>query len=219
MRQYLSQQVCTFDQIEATDGVLDIQKLVPVDGEGDFVGEGAVNIQFKSALGVLETAYAYYGPKELNKKQTVAGWYDEDTEELADYEFASGEAFQVSSDSACAFQYSGEVNMAETDVPFRRYLSMQGNIRPTTVDIQDITPVDGEGDFIGEGAINIQFASPLGVLETAYAYYGPKELNKKQTEPGWYDEDTEELAEYTFTAGEGFKVSADVAGFLRFPEL
>ena len=147
------------------------------------------------------------------------GWYDEDTEELAEYSFASGEGFQVYGSSACYFNYSGEVNMAETDVPFCKNLSMQGNIRPTVVDIQDLIPVDGEGEFIGEGEVNIQFASSLGVLATAYAYYGPKELNKKQTEPGWYDEDTEELAEYTFAAGEGFKIYAGTAGYLRFPEL
>ena len=151
-------------------------------------------------------AYAYYGPKELNKKQTEAGWYDEDTEELAEYDFSSGEGFQVYGNSACNFQYSGEVNMAETDVPFGQYLSMQGNVRPSSVDIQDIIPVDGEGEYIGEGEVNIQFASAFGVLEAAYSYYGPKELNKKQTVAGWYDEDTEELAEYSFAAGEGFKI-------------
>ena len=219
VRKNLSQQVCTFDQIGVEGGALDIQKLIPVDANGDYIGEGEINIQFKSSLGVLEAAYAYYGPKELNKKQTEPGWYDEDTEELADYTFLSGEGFQVYGSSPCYFQYSGEVNKAQTDVPFRKNLSMQGNIRPTTVDIQDIIPVDGDGDYIGEGDVNIQFASPLGILETAYAYYGPKELNKKQTEAGWYDEDTEELAEYEFAAGEGFKIYAGTAGFLRFPEI
>ena len=219
VRKNLSQQVCTFDQIGVTGGALDIQKLIPVDGEGGYIGEGDINIQFKSSLGVLEAAYAYYGPKELNKKQTEPGWYDEDSEELAEYTFTSGEGFQVSAGSVCNFQYSGEVNMAETDVPFRKNLSMQGNIRPTAVDIQDLIPVNGEGEYIGEGEINIQFASALGVLQAAYAYYGPKELNKKQTVAGWYDEDTEELAEYTFAAGEGFKISAGSAGYLRFPEL
>ena len=219
VRKNLSQQVCTFDQIGVEGGALDIQSLIPVDSEGDYVGEGSINIQFKSALGVLEAAYAYYGPKELNKKQTEAGWYDEDTEELAEYEFASGEGFQVQSGEPCFFNFSGEVNMAETDIPFRKNLSMQGNIRPTPVDIQDLIPVDDEGEYIGEGEVNIQFASALGVLETAYAYYGPKELNKKQTEAGWYDEDTEELAEYTFAAGEGFKIQAGTVGYLRFPEL
>jgi len=219
VRQDLSQQVCTFDQIGVEGGALDIQKLIPVDGEGDYVGEGDINIQFKSSLGVLEAAYAYYGPKELNKKQTEAGWYDEDTEELVEFTFNSGEGFQIDAGSSCYFLYSGEVNRAETYVPFRRDLSMQGNIRPTSIDIQDIIPVDDEHNYIGEGEINIQFASPLGILEAAYAYYGPKELSKKQTEAGWYDEDTEELAEYTFAAGEGFKIDAATAGFLRFPEL
>lgn len=105
---------------------------------------------------------------------------------------------------------------------FVKNLSMQGNIRPTSVDIQDIIPVDGNdgnAEYIGYGEVNIQFASPLGVLQSAYAYYGPKELNKNQTVAGWYDEDTEELAEYTFAAEEGFKISAGSAGYLRFPEL
>ena len=219
MRKNLSQQVCTFDQINVEGGVLDIQKLVPVDADGEYIGEGEVNIQFKTALGALEAAYAYYGPKELNKKQEVAGWYDEDTEELAEYEFNPGEGFQVQAGTACNFQYSGEVNMAEADVPFRKNLSMQGNIRPTAVDIQDLIPVDEDGEFIGEGEINIQFSSDLGALNAAYAYYGPKELNKKQEVAGWYDEDTEELAEYEFSAGEGFKIQAGVAGYLRFPEM
>ena len=219
VRKNFSQQVCTFDQIGVPGGALDLQDLIPVDGEGDYVGEGDVNIQFESPLGVLQAAYAYYGPKELNKKQTEAGWYDEDTEELADYIFSSGEGFQVQAGSAFYFQYSGEVNMAETDVPFRKNFSPQGNIRPTNVDIQDIIPVDGEGEYIGEGAVNIQFSSPLGLLEAAYAYYGPKELNKKQTVAGWYDEDTEELAEYTFASGEGFRIQAGTAGYLRFPEM
>ena len=34
-----------------------------------------------------------------------------------------------------------------------------------------------------------------------------------------YDEDEDELADYTFTAGEGFKLYAASAGYLRFPEL
>ncbi len=222
VRKNLSQQVCTFDQIGVTGGVLDIQNLLPVDGSGDYVGDGDINIQFINQYGKGTDAYAYYGVKELNRNQLIAGWYDEDSEELAEYEFASGEAFQVSAASACNFVYSGEVNMAETDVPFRKNLSFQANVRPTSVDIQDIIPVDGnddEAEYIGDGEINIQFFNQYGKMGDAYAYYGPKELNRNQTVAGWYDEDTEELAEYTFAAGEGFKLSAGQAGYLRFPEL
>ena len=213
----LSQQVCTFDQIGVTGGALDIQNLLPVDSEGDYVGDGAVNIQFLSPLGYLQTAYAYYGKDEYDDDMP-AGWYNEKTDELAEYTFNSAEGFMVSAGEAFNFQYSGEVNMAETDVPFRQFLSAQGNIRPSAVDIQTIIPVDGEGDYIGDGAVNIQFYSNLGAGERQYAYYGADEYDD-DTPAGWYDEDEDELADYTFAAGEGFKIYATQAGYLRFPEM
>ena len=108
--------------------------------------------------------------------------------------------------------------MAETDVPFRQYSSPQGNIRPTAVDIQDIVPVDDNGDYIGNGAVNVQFYSNLGAIQGSYAYYGEDEYDD-DTAAGWYDEDEDELAVYTFAPGEGFKLSASVAGYLRFPEM
>ena len=221
VRQDLSQQVCTFDQIGVAGGVLDIQKLIPVDSEGDYIGDGDINIQFITYLGKLSTSYAYYGEGEYYAGiHTGAGWYDEDEDELADYTFAAGEGFQVYGASACRFQYSGEVNMAETDVPFRLGLSFQANVRPTSVNIQDIIPVDGDGDYIGDGDINIQFFTYLGKLSTSYAYYGEGEYyDGIHTDAGWYDEDEDELADYTFTAGEGFKLYAASAGYLRFPEL
>ena len=213
----LSQQVCTFDQIGVAGGALDIQKLIPVDGEGDYVGDGAVNVQFLSPLGVKLSSYAYYGKDEYDDDMP-AGWYDEMEDELAVYSFDSAEGFMVLSSEACNFQYSGEVNQAETDVPFRKDLSPQGNIRPTTVDIQDIIPVDGEGDYIGDGAINVQFLSPLGVKLQSYAYYGKDEYDDDMP-AGWYDEMEDELAVYTFGPGEGFMLLAGQAGYLRFPEL
>jgi len=178
-----------------------------------------VNIQFITALGKLDGAYAYYGPKEYDSKHPDAGWYDEDEDELAEYTFKSGEAFQVLSKAKCYFQFSGEVNLAETDQPFRKNLSFFANIRPSATDIQTLVPVDEEGDYIGDGDINIQFFSDLGKLNGAYAYYGPKEYDSKHPDAGWYDEDEDELADYTFAAGEGFKLLAKSAGYLRFPEL
>jgi len=167
----------------------------------------------------MTTSYAYYGPGEYDKKHPEAGWYDEDEDELAEYTFASGEGFQVNAATACNFQYSGQVNMSEVDVPFRKNLSFQANVRPCTTDIQSIIPVDEEGEYIGDGDINIQFFSNLGKMITSYAYYGPGEYDKKHPEAGWYDEDEDELVEYTFAGGEGFKLNAAQAGYLRFPEL
>ncbi len=217
VRKNLSQQVCTFDQIGVAGGALDIQNLIPVDGDGDYVGDGAVNVQFLSPLGVMQSSYAYYGKDEYDD-DTPAGWYNEKTDELAAYSFNASEGFMVNSSDQCNFQYSGEVNMAETDVPFRKNLSPQGNIRPTSVDIQDIIPVDGEGEYIGDGAVNVQFLSPLGQMTSSFAYYGKDEYDDDMP-AGWYNEKTDELAVYTFTAGEGFMISASQAGYLRFPEL
>ena len=218
VRKDLSQQVCTFDQIGVEGGALDIQKLIPVDGEGEYVGDGDITIQFYGPLGALTAQYAYYGKNEYDDDYP-AGWYDESEDELASgIVFNAGEGFDVQAGSACNFQYSGEVNMAETDVPFRKDLSAQGNIRPSSVNIQDIVPVDGEGAYIGDGDITIQFYGALGALDAQYAYYGKDEYDDDMP-AGWYDESEDELVTYTFQPGEGFKIQAGQAGYLRFPEL
>lgn len=167
VRQYLSQQVCTFDQIGVEGGALDLQNLIPVDENGDAVGEGDVTIQFISDRGALVADYAYYLADEMDE---AAGWYDGDGN-YAELTLSAGEAFQISAIQAVHFVYSGEVNLAETDVPFRRYLSVQANIRPANVDIQSILPVDSEDEVIGGGDVTIQFISNRGALVADYAYY------------------------------------------------
>ena len=108
--------------------------------------------------------------------------------------------------------------MSETDVPFRKNLSFQSNVRPCEVNIQDIIPVDEDGEAIGDGDITIQIFSDRGKLQTQYTYYLVKELGPMQTVAGWYDED-DEIADVDFDAGQGFKLSAAQAGYLRFPEM
>ena len=106
--------------------------------------------------------------------------------------------------------------MAETDVPFRRLLSVQANIRPTSVDIQDVIPVDDNDDLIS-GEVTIQFISDRGALQTSYTYFEADGYDEGYP-AGWLDDDGA-LADYSFAPGEGFKVYAGVAGYLRFPEL
>ena len=215
VRKNISQQVCTFDQIGAEGGALNLQNLIPVDANGDAVGGGEVTVQFISALGVLQTSYAFFGADEVDDGY-AAGWYD-DNGELAIYTFDAGQAFQVYSSTAVNFVYSGEVNMAETDIPFRKNISVQGNIRPMPVDIQSIIPVDSDDEMIGGGEVTVQFVSALGVLQTSYAFFGADEVDDGYA-AGWYD-DNGELVEYSFAAGQGFKLYASQTGYLRFPEL
>ena len=199
------------------DGVLDIQKLLPVDENGNYVGDGAVNIQFLSDVGVKKFSYAYYGAGEYDDG-LPAGWYDEMNDVLAEYTFSLAEGFMVYASTAFNFVYSGAVNLAETDVPFRKNLSPQGNIRPSAVDIQTIIPVTDDGEYIGNGAVNIQFLSDVGLKKFSYAYYGEDEYDDGMS-AGWYDEMNDELAVYSFSAGEGFMMYATKAGNLRFPEM
>ena len=219
-RKFLSQTVCTFDQIGVEGAGLDIQKLLPVDENGDYVGDGDITIQFNNEKGKATGGYAYYGEDEYDDG-FKAGWYDEDNDELAVYEFNAYQGFQIYCGTPCSFTFSGEVNMAETYVPCRKFLSPQGNIRPSDVDIQTIIPMDGtdeDASYIGDGEITIQFANEKGKAMGGYSYYGEDEYDDG-FKAGWYDEDTDELAEYTFAPAEGFKVYAGSACYLRFPEL
>ena len=99
VRRGLSQQACTFDQIGVAEGTLDVQNLIPVDGEGAPVGDGDVTIQFINNTGKIINQYTYYLAKELGPMQTTPGWYDEDEEE-ADVTFLAGEGFKLSAASA-----------------------------------------------------------------------------------------------------------------------
>ena len=215
----LSQQVVTFDKIGA-DGI-DIQGLLPVDGDGDYVGDGDITIQFINDRGKAIAGYAYYGKDEYDDG-FPAGWYDEGTDELAEYTFENGEAFMVSAGSACNFVYNGQVNMLATYIPCRKLLSVQGNIRPAAVDIQTLIPYDStdeEGqEYVGDGDITIQFTNDRGKAIAGYAYYGKDEYDDGFP-AGWYDEGTDELAEYSFGAGEGFLMSCGAACYLKFPAL
>jgi len=213
--EYLSVQVNTFDQVGG--GGLSLDQFVPKDSTGSAVGGGDVTIQFLDEFGVAQYGYSYYLGGELKKKPDD-GWYDEDEELIEGYEFNPGEGMMIFSGSSdCVFPYAGEVVMNETDVPFVPYLSAQGNIRPTSVDIQGIQPIDASENLIGGGSVTLQFLDQFGVAQYGYSYYLGGEL-KKKPDDGWYDED-EELVEYEFGAGEGFLLYTDTEGFLRYPEL
>ena len=191
--------------------------MIPVDENGETLGDGVATIQFITDRGKLNGQFTYYLPYELAPTQTESGWYN-DADEYAEYTFASGESFQIFATEGMHFLHSGAVVMAETDVPFRKNLSFQANIRPMSIDIQKITPVDDNGELIGDGDVTIQIFTDRGKLSAQYTYYLPQELAPTQTQTGWFD-DADEYAEKEFVGGEGFKLFAVQSGYLRFPEL
>lgn len=212
--QYLSVQVNTFDQVGG--GGLSLDTFVPKDSSGNPVGGGEVTLQFLDEFGVGQYSYSYYLGGELKKKPDDA-WYDEDNEKVEGFEFDEAEGMMVFSGGEYVFPFSGEVNQAETDVPFAPYLSPHGNIRPCAVSIQSIQPIDAGESLIGGGAVQMQFLDQFGVGQYSYAYYLGGEL-KKKPDDAWYDEDNE-LVEIDLAAGQGILLYAECEGFLRFPEL
>ena len=98
VRQFLSQQVCTFDAVGG--GGLDLQKLIPVDANGDYIGDGDINVQFYNEYGLIQSAFAYYGDDEYDD-DCPAGWYNEETDERVTFTFDPGQGFYVSAASAC----------------------------------------------------------------------------------------------------------------------
>lgn len=210
-------QGCSFDQIGVEGGALDIQKLTPVDENGDVVAGGDVNIQFYNNFGKFLFSYAYYDTDEWDA-DCPAGWYDENEGVLAEYTFNAAEGFKVYTGTAASFMYSGEVNLAETDLPVRQGQSFQVNPRPASVDIQSIRPVDEDNALVCGGDVNIQFYNNFGKFLFSYAFYDTDEWDA-DCPAGWYDENEGVLAEYTFGASEGFKVYTGTECFLRFPEM
>ena len=216
MRQYLSVQLATFEDV-AAEG-MNIQSIKPVAPDGEAISSGDFEIQIYDALGSIVTSYAYVLGEDIGDEY-VDGWYEEDWETLVNKTFDPGEAFNLSmSIEGGSLQYAGEVIGEEISVPVRQYLSAQGNLRPVAVDIQTVTPVVEEGDSLESGDFEIQIYDALGSIVTSYAYVLGEDIGDEYVD-GWYEEDWETLVNKTFNPGEGFNVSAAKVGYLKFPAL
>ncbi len=197
---------------------MNIQNIKPVAPDGEEVASGDFEIQIYDALGTIETSYAYVLGEDIGDGYED-GWYEEDWETPVAKTFDPGEAFNVYTGvEGGKFQYAGAVNGEETQVPVRQNLSAQGNFRPTTISIQDMTPVVGEGDILESGDFEIQIYDSLGAIETSYAYVLGEDIGDGY-EDGWYEEDWETLSTAEFGAGEGFNVYAGKEGHLKFKSL
>ena len=216
VRQYLSVQLATFDDI-GTDG-MDIQNIKPVAPDGEDIASGDFTIQIYNNLGRITASYSYVLGEDIDDGYPD-GWYEEDWETLVVKTFDPGEAFNVyMSVDGASLLYAGQVNGEAISVPVRQYLSAQGNLRPTTVDIQDIIPVVEDGDDLASGDFTIQIYNNLGRITASYSYVLGEDIDDGYPD-GWYEEDWETLVVKTFAAGEGFNVYAAKVGYLSFPEL
>ena len=216
VRQYLSVQLATFDDV-GVDGV-DIQNIKPVAPDGEDVASGDFTMQIYGDTGAIQASYMYVLGEDIDEGY-ADGWYEEDMETLVDKTFATGEAFNMyMAIEGASLQYAGQVNGEETLVPVRQYLSAQGNIRPAPVSIQSILPVAEEGEDVASGDFTIQIYGDTGAIQASYMYVLGEDIDEGYAD-GWYEEDMETLVDKTFAAGEGFNIYAATSGYLKFPAL
>ena len=221
VRLTLSQQMPTFANVGQTS--IDIQTMIPVDADGEVL-DYEFTIQEISELGKVIKSYDYILADSSDDGE-MEGWlmYNEGGEqEVVSRTFNVGEGFLVYSTAEGKMSYSGEVKTDEICVPVRKNLSAQGNIRPTSVDIQTLIPVDADGEVL-DYEFTIQETTALGKVVKSYDYILADSSDDGEME-GWlmYNEDGEqEVVTRTFNGGEGFLIYSTFAGegFLKFPAL
>ena len=97
VRQYLSVQLATFDDV-GVDGV-DIQNIKPVAPDGEDVASGDFTMQIYGDTGAIQASYMYVLGEDIDEGY-ADGWYEEDMETLVTKTFAAGEGFNVSAAKA-----------------------------------------------------------------------------------------------------------------------
>ena len=213
----LSSQMPSFAPVSAE--TLDIQDLIPVVTEsGKSMASGDYVIQIYGETGIRTEAYYYYLAEDT-EDEVADGWYDKDGVNLAERTFTRGEGFMMYSKKVGGVVFSGEVDGEQLELTVGKNLSHQGNPRPTSVDVQDLVPVVTEsGKSMASGDYVIQIYGETGIRTEAYYFYLAEDTEDEVAD-GWYDKDGVNLAERTFTPGEGFMMSAKKAGKLVFPAL
>ena len=143
-----------------------------------------------------------------------------DTEVLAEYTFEPGEGFIFSSQNGAAtVTYAGEVKYP-VSLDVRQGNSICGNFWPTKMGIQQITP--SGATVVGGGEATLQTLNANKSTAKNFFWLTDDEWGTDNGEDGWFldPNDTEELAEYDFAAGEGYIFSSQNGpATLSFPEL
>ena len=211
-REYYSIQVPNFDTV-GSEG-LSIQAIVPqAPEEGMGVGGSCFDIQTLDEDGCGGEEVFYYMTVADDYGCKKDGWYEEDGETFATREFDRAEGFIINNSigAETGVQYAGQVNLAETDVPVREAYSIQGNLRPVAISIQDITPISPEeGMGVGGSCFDIQTLDEDGCGGEEVFYYMTVADDYGCKKDGWYEEDGETFATREFAPGEGFIINNSI---------
>ena len=198
---------------------LNIQDIVAMNADGETVGGGVFQLQTKSPSGGLDEQFIYLFEDDVGE-DLGDGWYNGDGETLATKSFKPGEGFVFNSSiTGGALQFAGEIYTKPLDVELPNGFSARGNARPVSMPIQNMIPVNADGETVGGGAFQLQTKSPSGGLDEQFIYLFEDDVGEDLGD-GWYNGDGETLATKVFAPGEGFVFNSSVTGgVLKFAGL
>ena len=179
---------------EVGGGNYDIQNIVPYTTEGAVVtGNNKVIVQKMDTTGAYLTTYNY--------RSTKGGWCQGSTFVGTEaVTFSDGEAMCINNNfgAVVKLRVSGAVAITPQTPALPTGYSLCGNMTPVTIDLQDITPCDSEGNVVtGNNKVIIQKMDTTGAYLTTYNY--------RTTKGGWCQGSTYVGTEaVTFAPGESF---------------
>ena len=193
-----SLQVASFDDI-GTD-TYSIQNIIPKAPDGVEIGGGAFDLQTLDYAGGMEEQFVYLTTDDGVPQN---GWYEEDMETFATKVFAKGEGFMFNNScgETAGICFAGQVSTNAVNVDATEAYSVQGNIRPYEISIQDLIPAPGAGVEIGGGAFDLQTLDYAGGMLEQFVYLT---TDDGVPQNGWYEEDMETFATKTFAPSEGY---------------
>ncbi len=200
-----------------------ISTLIPVGSDGTTMklGDIKANSHFVFAGddiiifdGFTKVARAYYlDATTAGKNNMDEGWYDADKADDGDYvcinsmllPYGSGFIFNRSNEKA-ALVFSGEVNLAPTEIIGGSSKNYVGNCTPVDIKLGEIK-VNSKFQFAGDDIIVFD-----GFTKVARAYYlDATTAGKNDMDEGWYDADKADDGDYVCInntvvakAGDGF---------------
>ena len=215
-RQKFQLGTATFNGVGSTG--IGIQTLVPQGANVD--GSGNIFIQILNENNVTIKKFFWYTDDDYGTDCGKDGWFlGYDTTELADYTLAPGETYILySGNGVITLQSSGEVKYP-VELSFRQKFQLGGNFWPTTMSLKDLVPTGANVD--GSGNIFIQILDENNVTIKKFFWYTDDDYGTDCGKDGWFlGYDTTDLADYTFSAGEGFIFySGNGQVTLTYPEL
>ena len=206
MREYYTLKVASFDQVGGAG--MDLQSIMPIAPEGYSLGGGVFDLQTLDDSGAMSEQFLYL--TKADDGVAKDGWYNDDGETISTKVFKCGEGFMYNNSigAEASLQFSGQVNLAEVTIQTPEYYSLIGNVRPTTMSIQNMLPIPPEGYSLGGGVFDLQTLDDSGAMDEQFLYL--TKADDGVANDGWYNDDGETFATKVFDPAEGFMYNNSV---------